>query len=64
MTQNKYLVEVNYQSLAGNPLGKRYQINAKDPDSALSLALQKVKKLKNWAKTYGATIDLPINARP
>lgn len=49
----KWLVEMRYQTMAGNPAARRYVVKATNPSSAMKLAQVRLERLKSFAKSYG-----------
>lgn len=55
-TTKSYIVDLQCQTHAGNPVGRRYQVDARNEDSAFDLSLELVQGDDRIAKVHGGDI--------
>jgi hypothetical protein len=49
----KWIVEIRYENMAGNPAVKKYKVQAPTAHTAIYVAQRKLENLKTFKKTYG-----------
>jgi hypothetical protein len=54
----RWVVEIRYESMSGNPEVKRYKVKAPTENSAIYVAQRKLECLKTYKKTYGGDARL------
>lgn len=54
----EYVVNVQYQTNAGNPANRRLRVNAIDEESAMDAGVERVRKFRNCLKIDGADAQL------
>lgn len=54
----EYVVNVQYQTNAGNPASRRLRVNAIDEESAMDAGVERVRKFRNCLKIDGADAQL------
>lgn len=51
----RWRVEINYETMAGDPAVRIYNIEASNEISAIKLAQIRLERLKSFKKTYGGS---------
>jgi hypothetical protein len=54
----RWIVEIRYETMSGNPEVKRYKVKAPTENSAIYIAQRKLECLKFYKKTYGGDATL------